>query len=43
MHTSSNGQKKFPYCVATLWGNLAIVVEHAPSLSVFKKRLFLDN
>ena len=43
MHTSSNGQKLFSYRGATLWNTLAIGVKQAPSLSVFKKRLFLNN
>ena len=36
-------KKNFSYRGATLWKNLAIGVKQAPSLSVFKKRLLLDN
>ena len=43
MNTSSNGQKLFSYRGAILWNNLAIVVKQAPSLSIFKHRLLLDN
>ena len=43
VYISSNGQKSFSYRGATLWNNLAIGVKQTPSLSVFKKRLLLDN
>ena len=43
MYTCSNGQKSFSYRGTTFWNNLAIYVKQAPSLSVFKKKLLLDN
>ena len=43
MYTSSNDQKSCSYREAVLWNNLAIGVKQAPSLSVFKQKIFLDN
>ena len=43
MYTSSNGQKSFSYRGAMLFNNLEAGVKQAPSLSVFKQRLLLDN
>ena len=43
MFTSSNGQRGFSYRGAALWNNLVIGVKQAPSLSVFKQKLLLDN